>query len=120
MRICPHPPDCLLFPAILGSFPGRWEPLKRQVVRIVSVQQAPNTGRITSPQDKMRFAESELKQPSVLPSSAGGVVLIFDSEDGGMVAATRENLERWKNGAISDEMFWKQCYFDPPDIFGSR
>lgn len=101
-----------------GSFPGDWAPLKGKSVKIISVRQAPGTGRITSPQDKMRFAASLLKSETS-EKSAAGLVLIFDSEDGGMVAATRAVLDLWKNGALSEQAFWNQCYRDPPEILGS-
>jgi hypothetical protein len=101
-----------------GSFPGDWAPLKGKNVKIISVQQAKGTGRITSPHDKMRFAESLLKSETT-EKSAAGLVLIFDSEDGGVVAATQAVLDLWKNGALSEQAFWKQCYLDPPEILGS-
>jgi len=44
-------------------------------------------------------------------------VLIFDSADGGMVAATLASIERWKAGALSDAAFWHQGFFDPPEKF---
>jgi hypothetical protein len=46
-------------------------------------------------------------------------VLIFDTEDGGMVAATLQALEQWKAGTLSDDAFWHQCFFDPPELLGS-
>lgn len=101
-----------------GSFPGDWAPLKGKNVKIISVQQARGTGRITSPQDKMHFAETLLKSETA-EKSAAGLVLIFDSEDGGMVAATRAVLDLWKNGSLSEQAFWRQCYLDPPEILGS-
>ena len=101
-----------------GSFPGDWAPLKGKNVKIISVQQARGTGRITSPQDKMHFAESLLKTESA-EKSAAGLVLIFDSEDGGIVAVTQAVLDLWRNGALSEQAFWKQCYLDPPEILGS-
>jgi hypothetical protein len=101
-----------------GSFPGDWAPLKGKNVKIISIQQAPGTGRITSPQDKMHFAEGLFKSEAA-EKSAAGLVLIFDAEDGGMVAATRAALDLWKNGALSEQAFWKQCYLDPPEILGS-
>ena len=101
-----------------GSFPGDWAPLKGKSVKIISIQQAPGTGRITSPQDKMHFAEGLFKSEAA-EKSAAGLVLIFDAEDGGMVAATRAVLDLWKNGALSEQAFWKQCYLDPPEILGS-
>lgn len=103
-----------------GNFPGDWTPLKGKTVKIISIQQAPGTGRITSPQDKMRFAESEFKKENLSgASSAAGLVLIFDAEDGGVIAATRAALDQWKTGALSEQAFWKQCYLDPPEILGA-
>lgn len=101
-----------------GAFPGDWEALKGKSVKIISVQQAAGSGRITSPQDKMRFAESVFKNEDV-SAPAEGLVLIFDAEDGGMVAASRPILDQWKHGAISEPIFWKSCFFDPPEILGS-
>lgn len=101
-----------------GSFPGDWAPLKGKSVKIVSIQQATGTGRITSPQDKMRFAEGLFKSESTEKSSAG-LVLIFDAEDGGMVAATESVLDKWKNGSLTEQALWKQCYLDPPEILGT-
>ncbi len=104
----------------VGSFPGNWAPLKGKNVKIISVQQAPGTGRITSPADKLRFAESVLKKENLFtPGPAEGLVLIFDAEDGGMVASTRAALERLKKGTISEQAFWKECFLDPSEILGS-
>jgi hypothetical protein len=102
----------------VGSFPGNWAPLTGKSVKIISVQQAPGTGRITSPQDKLRFAESVFRE-QILPAPAVGLVLVFDSEDGGMVAAVGAALAEWKRGALSEAAFWKQCLLDPPEILGS-
>ena len=101
-----------------GSFPGDWPPLKGKSVKIISIQQAPGTGKLTTPQDKMNFAEKLFRENTDKESSAG-LVLIFDAEDGGIVAATRTTLDRWKTGVLSEEAFWKQCYLDPPEILGS-
>jgi hypothetical protein len=102
----------------VGSFPGNWAPLTGKNVKIISVQQAAGTGRITSPQDKLRFAESVFREQT-LPAPAAGLVLVFDSEDGGMVAAVGAALVQWKSGALSEAAFWKQCLLDPPEILGS-
>ncbi len=103
----------------VGGFPGTWPPLTGKSVRIISVQQAAGTGRITSPQEKLRFARSVFRsETESLPESANGLVLIFDSEDGGMVAATRALIEQWKRGAVSEQAFWQQCLRDPPAILG--
>jgi hypothetical protein len=101
----------------VGSFPGNWAPLIGKSVKIISVQQAPGSGRITSPQDKLRFAESVFREQT-LPAPAAGLVLIFDSEDGGMVATAGPALAQWKSGDLSEAAFWKQCLLDPPEILG--
>jgi hypothetical protein len=105
----------------VGSFPGEWLPLRGKNVKIISLQQAPATGRITSPQDKKQFAEALFKKESPgLSAGAAGLVLIFDAEDGGMVATTRAALEQWNRGTLSDQAFWKQCFLDPPEILGAN
>lgn len=105
----------------VGSFPGEWPPLKGKNVKIISLQQTPGTGRITSPQEKQQFAGALLKKEARgLSSDAAGVVLVFDAEDGGMLAATRSALDQWNRGTLSDAAFWKQCYLDPPEILGAN
>jgi hypothetical protein len=104
----------------IGSFPGDWEPLRGKNVKIISLQQAPGTGRTTSPQEKKQFAAALFKRESdSLPPDAAGLVLVFDAEDGGMVASTRAALEQWNNGTLTDAAFWKQCLLDPPEILGA-
>jgi hypothetical protein len=46
-------------------------------------------------------------------------VLIFDSADGGMIAATLSTLQQWKAGRLSDAALWHQCFFDPPETLSS-
>jgi hypothetical protein len=48
-----------------------------------------------------------------------GIVLIFDSADGGMIAATLSTLQQWKAGALSDAALWHPFFFDPPETLGS-
>ena len=105
----------------VGSFPGDWSPLKGKNVKIISLQQAPGTGRITSPQEKKQFAEALFKKESrSLAADAAGLVLVFDAEDGGMVASTRAALQQWNSGALSAAAFWEQCFLDPPEILGAN
>jgi len=105
----------------IASFPGDWGPLRGQTVKIVSVQKAKSTG--TGSQAKLEFAKSifarEYADLTKTSSTAAGVVLIFDSEDGGMLAATLPVLQLWKAGTLSDEAFWRRCYIDPPEMFSS-
>ena len=75
----------------------------------------------TGPGAKLAFARSVLDREyaDLIRTSSGvaGVVVIFDSEDGGMIAATMPTLREWKAGALSDEAFWRRCLFDPREAF---
>jgi len=100
----------------IGNFPGEWAALRGKNVKIISLQQATGTGRITSPEEKKQFAAVLFKKESPgLAPEAAGLVLIFDAEDGGMVATTRAALDQWKGGTLSEQAFWKQCFLDPPE-----
>jgi hypothetical protein len=107
----------------IAPFPGDWEPLRGKNVKIVSVQKTDETVKDGGLPVKLEFAKSvleinysELAQKS--PALAG-IVLIFDSADGGMIAATLATLQQWKAGALSDAALWHQCFFDPPEPFNS-
>ena len=46
-----------------------------------------------------------------------GVVVIFDSEDGGMAATTLSTLQQWRAGHLTDDVFWRRCWRDPVEAF---
>jgi hypothetical protein len=104
-----------------ASFPGDWAPLRGKVVMIVSLQKAANSVADSSPQARLAFVkglfEKEYADLTKSSSTAAGIVLIFDSADGGMVAVTLPVLREWKAGTLSDEGLWRRCYFDPPEMF---
>jgi hypothetical protein len=105
----------------VASFPGIWEPLRGKTVRIVSVQKSNDSAADTGSGAKLAFAKSLFDREYVdlakVSTSIVGVVVIFDSEDGGMLAATVPALRQWKTGTLSDEAFWRRCFFDPPEAF---
>jgi hypothetical protein len=100
-----------------GNFPGSWEPLKGKTVKIVSVQAS---GHVTSAEQKLQFAEEMFQKETLAATPTAGLVVIFDTEDGGMIAATKPWIEQYKKGAITEQAFWKQCFIDPPEILGSK
>jgi hypothetical protein len=108
----------------IATFPGTWEPLQGKTVKIVTVQRATVGVSDTSSRAKLDFAKSvfdkEYAELTQAPSAAAGVVIIFDSEDGGMTAATLPVLKQWKSGSLSDQAFWRRCFFDPPETFISQ
>jgi hypothetical protein len=106
----------------IASFPGTWEPLRGKTVKILTVQKA--SGSASKSGAKLEFAkslfDSEYTELTQTSTTAAGVVLIFDSEDGGMAATTLLTLQQWKSGALSDQAFWRRCFLDPPETFMAK
>ena len=105
------------------QFPGDWAPLRGKNVKLISVQKIDESVKDSGSQLKLEFAKTlfqksyaEMAQKA---DDAAGIVLIFDSADGGMIAAVQPTLAKWNSGALSDSAFWRSCYFDPPETFGS-
>jgi hypothetical protein len=130
----PDTPQASMTPAPAGDlfqvsreetapFPGDWEPLRGKTVKIVSVQKTHEATKDSRPEAKLEFAEFVLgKNYADLARKSqdlSGIVLIFDSADGGMIAAPFSALQRWKAGTLSDFALWHQCFFDPPETFAA-
>jgi hypothetical protein len=107
----------------IAPFPGDWEPLRGKNVKIVSVQKTDETLKDGGLPVRLEFAKSVLdnnySELAQKTSALAGIVLIFDSADGGMIAATISTLQQWKAGALSDAALWHQCFFDPPETFNT-
>jgi hypothetical protein len=105
----------------VAPFPGDWDPLRGKSVKIISVQKVQENETNSGAQAKLEFAKSLLdKNYAELASKSkelSGIVLIFDSIDGGMIAATLPTLQQWRAGTLNDAALWHQCYFDPPETF---
>ncbi len=105
----------------IASFPGDWGPLRGKTVSIISVQKTSDSAADGGPAAKLAFAKSLFDKAYVDvakgSSSIDGVVVIFDSEDGGMTAATVATLRQWKAGTLSEQAFWHRCLLDPPEAF---
>jgi hypothetical protein len=106
-----------------APFPGDWQPLRGKNVKIVSVQKADENEKDGGSEAKLAFAKSlfdkDYAELAKKPQDLAGLVLIFDSADGGMIAATLPTLQQWKAGTLSDAALWHQCFFDPPETFDS-
>jgi hypothetical protein len=104
-----------------APFPGDWGPLRGKNVKIVSVQKVQENEKDSGAQAKLEFAKSLLDKNyadlAARSPEVSGIVLIFDSVDGGMIAATLPTVQQWKAGALTDAALWHQCYFDPPETF---
>jgi hypothetical protein len=104
-----------------APFPGDWEPLRGRNVKIISVQKIQENEKGSGAPAKLEFAKSLLDKSyaelAAKSQDLSGVVLIFDSVDGGMIAATLPTVQQWKAGTLTDAALWHQCYFDPPETF---
>ena len=100
-------------------FPGKWQPLDGKKVKIIWVQPFESKG--FGQNSKLVFAKSVFRQQyselSKEAPSVAGIVVVFDSADGGMAAATFASLQQWRAGHLTEEAFWKQCWLDPADAF---
>ena len=106
-----------------APFPGDWDALRGKNVKIISVQKVQENEANSGPQAKLEFAKSLLdKNYAELAAKSqelAGVVLIFDSVDGGMIAITLPTVQQWKAGRLTDAVLWHRCYFDPPETFSA-
>jgi hypothetical protein len=104
-----------------APFPGDWVQLRGKNVKIISVQKIQENEENSGAQAKLEFTKSLLdKNYADLAAKAqevSGIVMIFDSVDGGMIAATLSTVQQWKAGKLTDAALWHQCYFDPPETF---
>jgi hypothetical protein len=101
-------------------FAGSWSELRGKIVRIIWVEPS-GTAEQSSPQAKRNFAKSLLAQAysevSAANQSVAGIVVVFDSADGGQISATMSSLAQWQAGKLPEAAFWKQCSLDPPELF---
>jgi hypothetical protein len=104
-----------------GDFPGDWAPLKGKKVKIFTVQVVSQIPKETGPTARLNYClalfEKGLREGSAANPAPEGVVVIFDAADGGIAAATSENIQKLASGSLKGEAFWQQGYLDPPDAF---
>jgi hypothetical protein len=104
-----------------NAFKGTWEPLSGKTVKIIWAGPAAGQVKPATARAKRNFAKSLLvtayQQISSHDPAVAGVVIVFDSADGGQIATTLENLKQWQAGSLSETSFWRLCSVDPPELF---
>jgi len=102
-----------------NTFSGKWNPLQGKTVRVVWIE--PAAGASSTPGEKRKFAKYLLLEAYQDMASSdpnvSGIVIVFDSADGGQIAATMDSLKALQDGSISDAAFWQSCSLDPPEAF---
>ena len=106
-----------------STFPGDWEQLRNKNVKIISVQKVDENAKDAGPKARLEYTkfllEKNYKELAQAPAAPAGIVVIFDSADGGMIAAAMPALQQWRAGTLSDSALWHKCFFDPPETFDS-
>jgi len=100
-----------------STFPGSWEALQGKQVKIVWVQPLRDSVQSSRASYAKSLFQQTYSEISEHASDVSGVVIVFDSKDGGMAAATLPILQQWAAGHLTDNAFWKRCWFDPADAF---
>jgi hypothetical protein len=103
-----------------NTFAGDWAPLKGKPVKLIWVTPNSAQEQLTSPQAKRNFAKALLIQQASVEKAvpnAAGIVIVFDSADGGQISATLAHVKELIAGTVSEPDFWKECSLDPPDAF---
>jgi hypothetical protein len=107
----------------IGVFSGNWEPLRRKTVKVYSVKPAQSSTLETSAREKRNFVKELFlrasKEHSETDTVTAGVVVVFDSPDGGQASATLASLAQWQQGKLSELAFWQACSLDPPETFNT-
>ena len=89
-------------------------------MRIEWVQPA-NPAISTSKTEKLAFAKSVIlktyEKMHDTAQYAEGIVVVFDSADGGQIEATLSSVKGLASRAVSDAAFWRQCSLDPRESF---
>jgi hypothetical protein len=102
-------------------YTGASPELQGKAVRIVWLAPVSEINQASSAQAKKNFAQDTFalvyKEQSSMREPPAGVVIVFDSADGGQASVAFSVLGQWAAGALADDSFWKQCSVDPPDLF---
>ena len=75
----------------------------------------------SSPADKLAYAKSvfltAFQAVNANHENVEGIVVVFDSADGGQLSATLASVKGLADKSIPESTFWRQCSLDPPESF---
>ena len=105
----------------IKPFGGEWAPLKGKPALFVFAQPTRAISGSILGQSQFQFAKyiftEGYREATHSEQQMSGVVVIFFGDKGGVAAATLADIRRWRDGAISDKVFFERCSFDPPESF---
>ena len=102
------------------AFGGKWPPLANKKVRVIWLAPA-SAGATSTAKEKRDFAralfEKTYRELKSAAPAVDGMVIVFDSADGGQIAATIAGIKGLVDGSLAPAEFWRQCSLDPPESF---
>jgi hypothetical protein len=105
----------------VGTFPGNWPSLVGKSVKIYTVLPVSTNPKESGPAARLNYAyllfQRAAKEAASSTPALQGVVVIYDSADGGIVGATLPEIEKASSKGITREAFWAESYLDPEDAF---
>lgn len=106
-----------------SQFPGDWAPLKGKLVKLYTVQIVGQNAKDTGASARLNFCTALFQIAAKESVNANppldGIVVIFDSADGGIVGATVPDIQKLAAGSLKRDAFWAQSYLDPPEAFST-
>jgi hypothetical protein len=105
----------------IKPFAGDWTPLKGKPSLFVFAQ--PNRAIPSAILGQSQFAFAKhiftegYREAMHSEQPMSGVVVVFLGDKGGVAAATLADIRRWRDGVITDRVFFERCSFDPPESF---
>jgi hypothetical protein len=104
-----------------SMFPGDWVAPKGKTVKIYTVQPVSLNPKESRPGVPLNYSlalfQKGLKEVAGPNPAPKGIVVIFDSADGGIAGATLAEIQRMVKGEVSREAFWTQSYLHPVEAF---
>ena len=105
----------------IGMFPGTWPGLAGKSVKIYTVLPVSTNAKDAGPAARLNYALLLLQRGAKEAASSSiaplGVVVIYDSADGGIIGATLPEIEKVSSKTITHDAFWAESYLDPQDAF---
>jgi hypothetical protein len=105
----------------ISTFPGSWPELQGKNVKIYTVLPISTNPKEAGPSVRLNYAltlfQKGLKEATSENQATEGVVVIFDSADGGIAGATFLEIQKVSSKSIARDAFWSESYLDPPEAF---
>jgi hypothetical protein len=107
----------------MSTFPGDWSVLKGKSVKIYTVQPISQKAAESGPAERVNYAlalfQKTAKEAANASAVPDGVVVIFDAADGGILAASMADIQKYASGGLTKDGLLAQAYLDPPEAFRS-